>query len=136
MHRRHFDSHTFQSIRTCRHSRGRSPPIQLRPLIRLLTTCMRRPSTPIMLIILTIPIIIQPHIFTALRSVFFSVIRLTTAITVIMGIGVIAGTPKLIRHMHCYASLDLQAETVAYPQPVDTAKQESCGGLALLLHLA
>ena len=96
MHRKHFDSHTFQSIRTCRRSRGRRPPIQLRPLIRLLTTCMRRPSTPIML---TILIIIQPHIFTALRSVFFSAIPLTPAITVIMRIGVIAGTIRLIRRV-------------------------------------
>ena len=108
MHRRHFDSHTFQSIRRCRHSRGRRRLIQLRHLIRILTYTHRLSTPTILTTLITRTIrIIQPRIFTVLRLAFFMAILPTTAITVTMGIGVIAGTAELrgawVRHLDACA---------------------------------
>ena len=59
---------------------------------------MRRPTTlTILPSILTTTRIFQPHIPMVFRSVLFLAIPLTTAITVIMGIGVTAGTTELTR---------------------------------------
>ena len=98
MHRRHSDSRTFQIIRRYSHNRSTRRPIQLRHLTCILTY-MRRLSTPTILTTLIIRTthIIQPHIFMALRLVFFLAIPFTTALAVTMGIGVIAGTAKLTR---------------------------------------
>lgn len=124
MRRRHFDSHTFQNIHRCRRRRGRRRRLQLRRLIRILTRTHRL-STPIILtILITLTTrIIQPRIFTVLRLAFFMVIQATTAITVTMGIGVIAGTAELMRRMHWQGSLDLHPEAVAGPQAADKAAQ-------------
>src|SRR5215467_3359578 len=114
MHRRHSDSPAFQVIRRCRcqHSRSTRQLIHLRHLIRILTR-MRRPTTPTYLtIFITLTIrIMQSHIFTVLRLVFFLAIPLTTAVTVAVGIGVIAGTAKLKGPTRRKGTLDLRPET-------------------------
>ena len=61
---------------------------------------MRRPTTLIILTTLTHTRIFQLRIFTVRRSVSILAIPLTTAITVIMGIGVTTGTTELMRPMH------------------------------------
>src|SRR5215467_54241 len=115
MHRRHSDSPAFQVIRRCRcqHSRSTRQLIHLRHLIRILTG-MRSPTTPTFLtIFITLTTrIMQPHIFTVLRFVFFLAIPLTTAVTVAVDTEVIAGTAKLKGPTRRKGTLDLRPRSL------------------------